>query len=366
MKTWQLLKKDPSLFPRYYVKEYIIKACRKYFEHKNYHELESPIITSALPQERYLDVLETNIELRNKTVKGYIVPTTETFNKKILAAGLGNHFVITKVVRGLEEISPNHSPEFTMMEWYELGENYKWLMDDCENLIIFVLKFLDLAKTKSLSQLSKLSFEEIESHQCQLKLKYKNQEIDFNKGWYRISIPDKVKEVLGVELSEIYDYRNLLAFAKNRGYKVSEQDDWQLIFELLFTSEIENTIPQDKPVFIYNYPKIMCPLTKENSENPLVCEKVELYIAGKEVANGYTELLDGEEQEKRFLIEQQARKELGLKEIAFDHDLVNALKSGMPEVAGIGMGLDRVAMIFANANYISEINYFPASEMFED
>jgi len=253
-----------------------------------------------------------------------------------------------------------------MMEWYELGENDKWLMDDCENLIIFILKFLDLAKTKSLSQLSKLSFEEIDSHQSQLKLKYKNQEIDFNKGWYRISIPDKVKEVLGVELSEIYDYRNLLAFAKNRGYNVSEQDDWQLIFELLFTSEIEDTIPQDKPVFIYNYPKIMCPLTKENTENPLVCEKVELYIAGKEVANGYTELLDGEEQEKRFLIEQQARKELGLKEIAFDHDLVNALKSGMPEVAGIGMGLDRVAMIFANANYISEINYFPASEMFED
>lgn len=365
MKTWQLLKKNPHLFNRYFVKENIIKASRKYFEHKNYHELESPIITSALPQERYLNVLETNIELKSSNKKGYIVPTTERFNKIILSAGLGNHFVITKVARGLEEISPNHSPEFTMMEWYELGKNYEFLMDDCENLIIFILKFLDLAKEKTTSQLSELKFHEIEDHKINLKKRYKDIEINFEKGWNKVSIPEKLKEVLEIELSEIYEYRNLLAFAKQRGYNVTENDDWQTIFELIFTSEIETTLPKEKPLFLYNYPKIMCPLTKENPKNPLVCEKVELFIAGKEVANGYTELLDGFEQERRFKEEANARKNMGLKEINFDNELIEALKSGIPEVAGIGMGLDRLAMIFANADNISEINYFPASEMFE-
>src|SRR2546427_322812 len=126
MKTWQLLKNNPHLFQRYFIKEYLIQACREFFQKRNYHELESALMTSALPQERYLDVLE--VEIDPKKDKVYLIPTTETFNKKVLAAGLGEHFVITKVVRGLEDIGPNHSPEFTMLEWYHLDTDYFGLM----------------------------------------------------------------------------------------------------------------------------------------------------------------------------------------------------------------------------------------------
>ncbi|CAG1021744.1 partial Lysine--tRNA ligase, heat inducible, partial [Patescibacteria group bacterium] len=112
----------------------------------------------------------------------------------------------------------------------------------------------------------------------------------------------------------------------------------------------------------YDFPKQVCVLTKVNPINPLVCERVEIYLAGKEVGNGYTELIDAQYQEERFKEEALARKKLGLKEIAFDHDLIDALKSGLPDVAGIGIGLDRVAMVFADAKYISDINYFPVSE----
>lgn len=365
MKTWQLLKKHPELFPRYYTKEYLIKACRKFFEHRNYHELESPILTPALPQERYLEVLEAKITQKNQEdLIAYITPTTETFNKKILAAGLGEHFVITKVARGLEEISPNHSPEFTMLEWYHLNADYFVLMDDCEELFAFVLKFLDLANNSSRENLNKvfnLSFDEINNHQIDLRINYQRENINLSKGWDRISVPEALRNV-GINLDEIQDQQSFFELAKSRGYLVNPNDDWQIIFELIFANEVETKFSKDKPTFVYNYPKQLCPLTKVNKENPLVSEKVELYLAGKEIANGYSELSDWMEQEKRFKEEQEARKKLGMKEVKMDIDLVEAIKSGIPKVAGIGMGLDRVAMILSNADNIADINYFPASE----
>lgn len=346
MKTWQLLKQNPELFNRYFVKEYMIKAVRRFFEEREYHELESPILAFALPQERYLDVLSTSIEFQNGDKKeAYIIPSTETYNKKILVAGLGNHFVITKVSRGLEEISPNHSPEFTMLEWYELGHNYNDLMNSTEELVINIKKFLD----------KKFNREE------NLTINYQGQDINFGSPWYRFSVKELFAKHLNVNLDEYLEREPMIELARSLDFNLTSEDDWQTAFDMIFSAKIEPNFPQDKPVFVYDYPKAMCPLTKE-SENPNYCQKVEFYIAGKEIGNGYTELTDWKEQEKRFIIEQKVRKELGRKEIAFDHDLVEALKSGMPEVAGIGVGLDRLAMILADAKTISEINYFPAAE----
>lgn len=349
MKTWQKLKQNPQLFDRYFVKEYMIKSIRKFFEDRNYHELESPILTSKLPQERYLDVLETSIDLSSGEQKtAYLIPSTETFNKKILVAGIGNHFVITKVFRGLEEIGPNHSPEFTMLEWYEIGNTYFDLMNSCEELFREIKKFVDIRMKKDVN----------------LEIDYQGQKIDLSGQWDRISVYEALKKI-NIELSDIQNINDFRAIAKKKGYTVDEKDDWQTIFELIFANEIESTFSKSKPTFVYDYPKQLCPLTKLNDSNPLVAQKVEVYIAGKEIGNGYTELLDWKEQENRFLEEKDAREKLGKKPVNFDVDLVNALREGMPSVAGIGIGLDRLAMIFANAKSISDINFFPASEMFE-
>jgi elongation factor P--beta-lysine ligase len=352
MKTWQLLKKNPELFPRYFVKEYIIKATRKFFEERNYHELESPILSAALPQERYIDVIAANLDERKI---GYLIPTTERFNKIALAAGLGEHFVITKVCRGINEIGLNHSPEFTMLEWYHLDADYFDIMNDTEELVKYIKNYLDSKFINTQPSPNWLVGE---------RIFYNGVEIDISSPWERISVPEALEKYSKVTLEEIITLEQIKLVAQSKGYKIDENDDWQTIFELIFATEIESQFKIDKPTFVYDYPKILCPLTKENKNNPLVCEKVELYIAGKEIANGYTELLDGREQEKRFREEQKARKELGKPEVNFDNELVEALKSGMPEVAGIGMGLDRLAMIMANANNIAEINLFPAIEMF--
>ncbi len=110
----------------------------------------------------------------------------------------------------------------------------------------------------------------------------------------------------------------------------------------------------------------MCVLTKIKGADPKVCEKVEIYIAGKELGNGYTELLDSTEQKRRFDEEHEARKTLGREEISYDYELIKALEIGMPPVAGIGIGLDRLTMIMSDSKSISEINLFPASEMFTE
>lgn len=354
MRTWQKLKENPALWQRYFVKEKVIRAIREFFEAKDYHELESPIITGALPQERYINPLTTEITLHGKApTTAYLTPTTETFNKKALAAGIGNHFVITKVLRGTEQVSPNHSPEFTMLEWYHLDGTYEDIMDDTEDLILHILKKLNKEETITY-QGQKIHFGR--------ELPDRNEGFDHKGRWPRRSVRALLKEHAGLELEEIIEVEKLRATAQKKGLVVSETDDWQTLFELVFFNEIEANLPKDQPVFIYGYPQIMCPLTATDPNDPLVCQKVELYIAGKELANGYTELRDPDEQERRFKVEQEARAELGLPPIAFDHDLVDAIRAGIPEVAGIGMGIDRLIMILADAKSISDINLFPAQE----
>lgn len=349
MKTWQKLKQNPELFERYFVKEYAVKAIRKYFEERNYHELESPILASSLPQERYLDVLKTSIAFQNGLQKtAYLIPSTEKWNKQILVAGLGNHFVITKVFRGLEEISPNHSPEFTMLEWYQVGETYFDLMDTTENL---VRKIIDYLKEKNLK-----------NFQNNYKISYSEQEIDFGKSWDRFSVRELLEKYAGISLDEITEFDDFKNIAKNKGFLIDDIDDWQTLFEIVFSTTIEPNLSKNVPTFVYDYPRILCPLTKVKQSDSKVCEKVEIYIAGKEIGNGYTELTDWKEQERRFLEEQKARAELKKEPIEFDWDFIEALKEGMPEVAGIGIGLDRLVMILTDSKSISDINFFPASE----
>lgn len=361
MKTWQKLKENPLLFQRYFIKEYLIKACRKFFEDRSYHELESPIITNALPQERYLNVLTTEIELKNSSKKiGYITPTTETYNKKMLAAGLGEHFVITKVLRGLEEISNNHSPEFTMLEWYHLNTDYNGIMKDTEELFNFAYEFI-YNKLDMESKLKKFPID-VSLFNSQKIINYQDLRIDIKAPWHRISIPEALNEFANIKLEEIQTEDEFRENLLKKGYKISKNDDWQLMYEWVWAKEVEPNLPKDKPVFVFDFPKQVCVLTKVNQNNPLVCERVEIYLAGKEIGNGYTELIDYKYQYQKFVEEAEARKRLGLKEIAFDYDLINALKSGLPSVAGIGIGLDRVAMILANTKNIAEINYFPVSE----
>lgn len=362
MKTWQLLKNNPALFQRYFVKEFLIQSIREFFLERNYHELESPILTNALPQERYLNALSTEIKTGKKTVTAYITPTTETYNKKILAAGLGDHFVITKVARGMEEIGENHLPEFSMLEWYHTNGRYIDLMDDLVELLHYITKniSLKLEKEKSIGR-----FSIDDSLILRLRngiLLNKKDEININQPFEKYSINSLLQKFAGFQLEEIQDIFTFREKCRELDIKIGEDESWQICFEMLFAQIIEPELPKDKPYFLYDYPKQVCVLTAESETNPLVCERLEFFIAGKELANGYTELLDYVLQKANFDKEEKAREAMKLEKINYDYDLIEAIKSGISPVAGIGMGLDRLAMLLAGANTISEINYFPATD----
>ncbi|MDQ7021281.1 MAG: amino acid--tRNA ligase-related protein [Candidatus Dojkabacteria bacterium] len=191
---------------------------------------------------------------------------------------------------------------------------------------------------------------------------YNDTKIKFFEKWQRKSVRELFKENLDTNLEDIISLDGVKILAEKLNVKILDNDDWHTIFDIIFSEFIETKFPEDIPIFVYDYPKIMCPLTKPSETDPLVSQKVELYIARKEIANGYTELLDADLQKENFDREQKARAELGRPEIKYDNDLIDALSLGIPKVAGIGMGLDRLAMILANAKSISDINFFPASE----
>lgn len=350
MKTFQKLRENPELFERYFVKEYTIHAIREFFLGKGFHELESPILSDALPQERYLDVLETKIELQNGENKSaYLIPSTETWNKRILAAGIGNHFTVSKVFRGLEGISPNHAPEFTMLEWYETDKTYIDLMSTTEELIRFILDYINAKDMK------KFKYQNY-------TIKYQGQKINFASSFNKFSVDELMKNYLDVGVNEVAVESGMKKLASNLSIVFNNSHSWQDLFDIIFSDYIEPKLPLDKPSFIYDYPSQMCPLTKTSALNPLVSEKVELYIAGKEVANGYTELLDPDLQRMNFEREQAEREKLGKRPVKLDEDIINALEMGLPDVSGIGLGIDRLVMILTNSESISDVNYFPASE----
>lgn len=346
-KTWQKLRNNPNLFNRYFVKEYFLKAIRKFFEKKGYHELDCPVIVSALPTERYVEVIPVKINLKNRAKKNFfLIPSTETFNKKILAAGLGNHFVISKVFRGCEQISPNHSPEFTMLEWYSIGKNYIDLMDETKKLILFSKKFID----------KKLGSKNSNS------VSVSGKTVNLTGNWFKFSVEELLKKHAGIDLKKVLKFKDFAKVVTKKGYKINKEYDWQCLYELIFSDEIFPKINFSKPVFIYDYPSIICPLTKRKKDKPYLSERFELFFNEKEVANGYSELLDHKILKKNFEEEFSARKKLHKIEVPIDYDLINAIRSGIKTVAGIGMGIDRMAMIFAGAKNISEINYFPFDE----
>jgi elongation factor P--beta-lysine ligase len=362
MKTWQLLNKNPELWSRYFAKEIVIKSIRKFFEMRKYHELESPILAPMLPQERYLNVIETKEVLNGVNDKFYVIPTTERYNKIALVAGIGNHFVITKVARGAEQLSKNHAIEFTMLEWYEVEHDYFDLMTSVEELILYVKNEIDKFYTEKNIHINiPLTFPSPHYKTGEF-LEVNNRIVELTPNWNRFEINELFKNYVGIDLTNFeHNLENLIKHSSHLELNFNGISDFQEGFELIFDKFIQDQIDHSRPYFLYNYPKVMAPLTKKDSSGKFA-QKVELYIAGKEIANGYTELTDGNELEANFKVEQQARKKLGLADVNFDHELVEAIKTGMPEVAGIGMGIDRLVMLLTGCNSIADINLFPSNE----
>ena len=309
----------------------IIQVMREFLIKKKYIELETPMMqpiaggAEAEPFVTHHNALDMKLFLR-------IAP--ELYLKRLVIGGFERVFEINRNFRN-EGVSTKHNPEFTMLEFYQAYANYENLMDITEAL------FIKIAKTLNNSTI----------------INYQGNEIDFGKKWRRIKLCDSLVEIGGIEKDIIDDREKLYNFAKSKKIEIIKTEKKGKILTKLFDNIVEPKLVQ--PTFITHYPIEVSPLSRKSNDDNTLTDRFELFIAGKEIANGFSELNDPVDQKNRFL-DQLKEKEAGNKEAhSMDADYIEALEYGMPPTAGEGIGIDRVAMLFTDSSSIREVILFP-------
>ncbi len=333
----------------------LLKLVREFFWSKNFIEVETPTIVASPGMEPNLVPFETiAIDGRGEKYNAGLITSPEYAMKKLLAAGFKNIFQICKCFRNSEPFSGLHNPEFTMVEWYRVRSDYTDIMRDTEELFNFLHKQIYY-------QISKRS--KVKDQGSRIII-YQGKNIDISPPWERISVCEAFKKYAGIDLEKNLDKKSLREKAKKRGCTINENDSFFDIFFKIFLTEIEQKLGQNKPTFIYDYPIEMAALSRQKKSDKRFAERFELYIAGLEIANAYSELTDANEQLKRLRTEAKERKELGKTIFPIDKEFVRAVGK-MPPSAGIALGLDRLFMILLDINDINDIIPFPAKDLFK-
>lgn len=344
MKTWQKLLNDPGLWNRYFIREAVFKAVRSYFDTRHFHEVETPILIKHPAAESYLDVFETTLLTRNRDAQTvYLSTSPELALKKLLVAGIGNCYSITKSFRNTESESNTHMPEFSILEWYRPGCSYETIMNDCESLFRYISK--RVLKTTTLF--------------------YQGTTVNLNNKWKRLSVKAAFKQYADINLDDFFSLDHAREIATHKGYSVLDMTTWEELYNQVFLNEVEPHLGIDAPTILYQFPSMMAALAQKNQNNPLYANRFELYINGLELGDCYEELTHWKEQQERFEEEIVEIKRLGKTSYEYDHDFIDALKAGMPNTSGIAIGLDRLIMLFSNVTNINDTTFFPAKELFE-
>jgi lysyl-tRNA synthetase class 2 len=309
----------------------ILQSFRNFFIRKGFLEVETPMMqpipggAAARPFKTYHNALGMDLYLR-------VAP--ELYLKRLVVGGIEKVFEINRNFRN-EGISLQHNPEFTMLEFYLAYATYEDLMTLTEEL------FSDL-------------LEEILNRQTII---YQDQSIDFTPPWPRISLFDAMREIGGVQEEVFSDLKAATEFAKSKDITLTQKDSLEKIWAKIFDQLVEPKLI--RPTFIIGYPTEISPLSRRNDQDPDITDRFELFIAGKEIGNAFTELNDPVDQLERFE-HQVALRESGDDEAQFmDRDYVTALEYGLPPTAGEGIGIDRVVMLLTDSPSIRDVIFFP-------
>jgi len=309
----------------------VIHFLRNFMTARGFLEVETPMMqpipggATARPFETYLNALAMPLYLR-------IAP--ELYLKRLLVGGFQQVFEINRNFRN-EGISTQHNPEFTMMEFYQAYARYEDLMELLEEM------FVGLAK---------------DLHGTEL-LPYQGEEIDLTPPWRRLEMAESLTAVGQIPAEIVQDRDALVNLALAQGVTLRPGEGYGRAMAKLFDLKVEPNLIQ--PTFITGFPIEISPLSRRNEMDPEKADRFELFIAGREIANGFSELNDPEDQRQRFL-KQVAARDAGNEEAHFmDEDFVLALEYGMPPAAGAGIGIDRLVMLLTDAPSIRDVILFP-------
>ena len=314
------------------VRSRAISAIRRFLEGRGFLEVETPMMhpiaggAAAKPFITHHNALDMKLFMR-------IAP--ELYLKRLVVGGFERVFEMNRNFRN-EGIDTRHNPEFTMVEMYQAYTDYEGMMELAESLYSAVTK--EVLGTTTIS--------------------YQGQAIELGTPWKRVKYVDIVKERTGIDFSTIKTADEARAAAKSVGVKIDDDETsiWKIADEV-FSERVEETLVQ--PTFMTDYPKELSPLAKSREDNPDYVERFELFIAGREMANAFTELNDPFDQKARFE-EQVKMREAGDDEAQMmDLDYIAALEYGLPPAGGMGIGIDRLIMILVDTASIKDTILFP-------
>ena len=308
-----------------------VQAIRTFLLDRDFIEVETPMMqpipggAEATPFITHHNALGIDLFLR-------IAP--ELYLKRLVVGGFERVFEINRNFRN-EGVSTRHNPEFTMLEFYQAYATYEHMMDLTEEMFRYVA--LNVVGSTEIS--------------------YQGNAIDLGAKWRRMSLASALEEYGGINPTLLNDREGLLELAAKKNINLTKTGRKGKIITKLFDILVEPKLLQ--PTFITGYPVEVSPLSRKSEADSNLTDRFELFIAGHEIANGFSELNDPDDQEKRFL-QQTAEREAGDKEAHYmDRDYIEALEYGMPPTAGEGIGIDRLIMLLTDAASIREVILFP-------
>ncbi len=310
-----------------------ISLIRRWLENKDFLEIETPILQSeaggaeARPFITHHNTLDIPLYLRI---------ATELHLKRMIVGGFERVYELGRIFRN-EGTSTKHNPEFTSVEIYEAFSNYEDMMNLTEELICHVV-----------------------SNTCKsLIIEYQNQSIDFSPKWQKFTMKDAVKKFTGINFDDFKgDFNKALSYLEENKFAVPKQiNSIGRLLNEVFEQKVESKLIQ--PTFIIDYPIEISPLARRHSYDENMVQRFELFIAGREIANAFSELTDPIDQRERLELQQSLRDQGDLEAHCVDEDFLQALEIGMPPTGGLGIGIDRLIMLITNSASIRDVIAFP-------
>ena len=309
----------------------VIHCIREFFIERDFTEVETPMMqiipggALARPFKTYHHTLDTPLYLR-------VAP--ELYLKRLLVGGFERVFELNRNFRN-EGIDIDHNPEFTMLEFYQAYATY-------EDLIKLTEEFISWLTQRLLGK-------------C--KIRYQGKEIDLMPPYRRIDFFGSLSNIGGIPEETLKDKEKTLSCAQALGAKLRPGEGIGKALTKLFEKTVEPKLIQ--PTFVVGYPLDVSPLARRNEKNPEITDRFELFIAGKEIANGFSELNDPDDQRQRFMAQSVRQKAGDEQTHPLDEDFITALEYGMPPAAGEGIGIDRLVMVLTDAPCIRDVILFP-------
>jgi len=303
----------------------MLREIREFFWERGVLEVETPLLSRTIGTDPQLAFFSTEFEFHPARQTLYLQTSPEFAMKRLLAASSGSIYQICKAFRN-GEAGRFHNPEFTLLEWYRVGFRLPDLMDDCEVLIETLF-----AGHRPLLAAQRLSY-------CSLFAEY-----------------------TGLNAAE-FSYADYCAYASAEGLSEAATlcgEDHAIWLDFLFSHQVQPHLGSNRLCMVYGYPACQSSLARLNELNPMITDRVELFIDGVELGNGFFELADAEEQNRRFDREIAVRKQQHLAPVNKDERLIAALAAGLPDCSGVAIGIDRLLMVLFGKLSIDDVLSFP-------